>query len=178
MWVLLLVVLSIVFLFIAIKERKNLFSFSIESSSNLHNSSLKDCPNCDNAVSKNADICPYCKQQLKFQFTKLQAIIIGLGVLIACIWIIGSTGDSKHYDQRAAYSACERYISIRLKDPASAVFDEENLRVLEPKPDFKTIYVTVRATNSFNAIVPTHYACFVRNLVGVWTVEDIQEVAE
>lgn len=178
MWVLLLVVLSIVFIFIAIKERNNLPSFANKSSTSLPNSSLKDCPNCQNAVSKNADICPYCKQQLKLQITKLQALMIGLGLLIAGIWIVGSTGDGKYYDQKAAYKACENYISLRLKNPESAVFDEANLRVLEPKPDFKTIFVTVRATNSFNAIVPTHYACFVRNLVGVWTVEDIQEVAE
>lgn len=176
MWVLLLIVLIIVFLFIVIKERNNLPSFSSQSYEKSQNKLLKDCPNCQNAVSKKAETCPYCKQQLKFQITKSQAFIIGLALLIIAIWATDSPENSKYHEQNEALNACENYITPTLKNPSSADFDKANAKVLEPKPDFKTIFLTVRATNSYNAVVSTNYACFVKNINGEWIVQELQEI--
>ena len=137
-----------------------------------------NCPECKGGVSDQAENCPHCGYKIpkKSGCFTIIAVLVGGLILFA---LLGKSPDSEtFYDQRDALNSCESHIKTLLKNPDSAYFESANSKVIEPKPDFKTIFLTVRATNSFNAIVPTHYACFVRKLAGNWTVEDIQEVAE
>ncbi|HSH86867.1 MAG TPA: hypothetical protein VK958_06410 [Methylophilus sp.] len=184
MGLLLLAVFIIVVFFIIFKQRnnlipdENLYTTAELGTAPKLKSKVINCPRCDNGVSKNADECPFCKLELKPQISKTQAVVFCFVLLFVGIWVTRSPGDSQYYDQNASLDACENYIKPRLKNPSSADFDTANAKVLEPKPDFKTVFLTVHATNSFNAIVPTHYACFVRNVSGKWTVEEIQETAQ
>lgn len=137
-----------------------------------------NCPECKAGVSDQAENCPHCGYKIPKKSGCFTIIAVLFGALIV-FSLLGKSPDSeKFYDDTEALNACETHIKSLLKNPASADFDRANSKVLEPKPEFKTIFLTVRATNSFNAIVPTHYACFVRKVAGSWTVEDIQEVAE
>lgn len=137
-----------------------------------------NCPECKNNVSDQAKVCPHCGYSLP----KKSNILTILGVLLAFFIIFALLGqtptDDQYYVKLNAYNACESYIKPTLKNPESADFDTSNAFVTLQENNRINVTLTVRATNSFNAIVPTTFNCSVINQNDSFTVESIQEITK
>jgi len=136
-----------------------------------------NCPECNKEISDTAKSCPHCGFNLPKKGIGCAGYIFAAVGVVLIFSLLGKSpqdGD-KYYSQNSALNSCESYIKARLKNPDSADFDDANAKVYTNNQDNLTIFITVRATNSFNAIVPTSYSCSVSKQNGDWVVQDLQE---
>lgn len=135
-----------------------------------------NCPECNGSVSDQADKCPHCGFKIPKKSVFLTIVLVLLVGIIAFALLGKPADNNMHADKTHSLNACEDAIKPNLKNPDSADFDTANAVVTMHEDNKISVYITVRATNSFNAVVPTNYSCWVKKVNGNYEVDRIEQV--
>lgn len=125
-----------------------------------------NCPECSKEISDTAKSCPHCGFRIKASGSGCAKYFLFGFLALFVFYLLGS--NSPNLENNMALAVCEKYIETILKNPDSANFDESTA-VVETKDDgITSVIITVRATNSFNAIIPSTFVCHAKNHNGNW----------
>lgn len=142
-------------------------------------SNLTTCVNCSMGFLNHLNQCPHCNYEnsnKRKQISTSAAVLLGIIALFFLSYLINDKSDSSYSDRFLSINTCQNEIKPNLKNPASADFDTANAVVTMHEDNKISVYITVRATNSFNAVVPTNYSCWVKKVNGNYEVDRIEQV--
>jgi hypothetical protein len=98
---------------------------------------------------------------------------LGLLVVVAALWIVGSVSGDSGVSTYEAEKQCERFIEDRLKAPASAEFD---LATTGGPVSFTSVG-TVDSQNSFGAMIRNDVSCTLHLTGETWYLDAISGLA-
>lgn len=146
---------------------------------NTNKSNLTTCVNCSMGFLNHLNKCPHCNYENKTYrkpMSNLAAILIGIAALFFLSFLFGEKSNSNYSENYLSINACKDVIKPSLKNPDSADFDTDNAVVSMHDDNKISVYITVRATNSFNAVVPTNFSCLVNKSNGRYIIDSIEQV--
>lgn len=146
---------------------------------NTNEINLTTCVNCSMGFLNHLNKCPHCNYENKNYrkpMSNSAAILIGIAALFCLSFLFGEKSESNYSNNYLSINACKEVIKPSLKNPDSADFDTNNAVVSMHEDNKISVYLTVRATNSYNAVVPTNFSCWVSKSSGRYIVDSVEQV--